>query len=483
MEATASNRKLFCNENGSIFKPHTVTLEDLPWLLKLGKANNGVFEFTNGLTGGKLKTPVSVSIPQMLAVGQDGLIRFIVEGLIKERPKLIPFVFRNASVIALANRLKRACSGSGKTLYLYAHLMEYFSKWAGSEPDAIISDVKPQQSSFVDVAKLEFHKKALEKYIAHLQDKGLAPNRVVNYLNSVKSFYRANGVEIDLPYKLPRRPVYRDRAPTQEELKKLIDAADLREKVILSLLATGCFREGTLVRLEYRHVKHDLEKGTVPLHVHVEAEITKGKYHDYDTFLGQEAAGYLKLYLDARRLGTQDMPPEEIVDSSPLIRDSTSRTPKPIGEKQVYQLIHKLYCDTKLVQNGAHYPLRVHSLRKFFKTNLLAAGVQPDYVDYMMGHKIDTYHDVPNRLEDLKKAYVKGNLSLSPKPETSPLETLKAFAKSLGLDPDKVISEKAVAEPHRVLVVGGSEEEQISLLSSAIKDALKKEILSDFPGF
>jgi len=59
------------------------------------------------------------------------------------------------------------------------------------------------------------------------------------------------------------------------------------------LLALGGFGEGTLIRLKDRHVRTDLEKGVVPIHVHVEAEITKGKYHDYDTYLGAEAATYL----------------------------------------------------------------------------------------------------------------------------------------------------------------------------------------------
>jgi len=58
----------------------------------------------------------------------------------------------------------------------------------------------------------------------------------------------------------------------------------------------GGFREGTLVKLRYRHVADDLERGIVPLHVHVEAEITKGKYADYNTFLGAEAVEYLRLY-------------------------------------------------------------------------------------------------------------------------------------------------------------------------------------------
>ncbi|MFH0896810.1 MAG: hypothetical protein V1850_02020 [Candidatus Bathyarchaeota archaeon] len=87
---------------------------------------------------------------------------------------------------------------------------------------------------------------------------------------------------------------------------------------------------GTLVKLQYRHVKKDLEEGRIPVHIHVEAEITKGKYSDYDTFIGTEAVEYLKAYLEARRIGNEKpegnhirgMPPEEITDASPLIRDN-----------------------------------------------------------------------------------------------------------------------------------------------------------------
>jgi hypothetical protein len=37
------------------------------------------------------------------------------------------------------------------------------------------------------------------------------------------------------------------------------------------------------------------------------------------------------------------------------------------------------------------YGLRVHSLRKYFEIQMLVLGVQPDYV---MGHTVDTYHDI-----------------------------------------------------------------------------------------
>jgi site-specific recombinase XerD len=106
---------------------------------------------------------------------------------------------------------------------------------------------------------------------------------------------------------------------------------DLRERVIITLLALGGFRIWTLVKLQYPHVKHDLEKGTAPIHVHVEAEITKGKYHDYDTFTGQEAADCLRAYLESRRKGSPRgrTPPENICDDSLLLRDGHSRHSRP----------------------------------------------------------------------------------------------------------------------------------------------------------
>lgn len=66
------------------------------------------------------------------------------------------------------------------------------------------------------------------------------------------------------------------------------------------------------------------------------------------------------------------MPPERIDEDNPLIRDAQSSKVRPLGEKQVYKLIHGLYHKAGLLKkdhNGG-YDLRVHSLRKFFKTQL-----------------------------------------------------------------------------------------------------------------
>lgn len=250
--------------------------------------------------GWKLKQPVKLSLEKVLATGEKGLVSYILQALSEERPKLIPFIFDNQSLLRLARRFLRHHSASHKSLYVYVNTIQRYSSWLGQSPDLIIKDVIPQ-GNVSDPLRVQNHVGILEDYVAALQDEGLSPGSVHSYIKHVRTFYRVNGVKLELNEPLSRRVAYKDRAPTPEQLTHILEIADLREKVIVSALALGAFREETLAKLQYRHVREDLEKGVVPIHIHVEAEITKGKYHDYDTFLGAEAAEYLKLYMEQRR--------------------------------------------------------------------------------------------------------------------------------------------------------------------------------------
>ncbi len=466
-----------------VLKPRRLTFEDLSGILPLGRVENDKFNLERSPKGYRLKTPTQIPLDRILAVGQRGLVEYIVRSLTSERPRLVPFVLENQSLIELARYFLRYRTGSAKTLYVNVDAIARYAQRLGISPDALISDVKTDDG-LVDMAKVPKHIRALEDFVGELQDRGLAPSRTANYVKAVRSLYRVNGIELKLPYSLSRRSVRKDRAPKPEELQRLLDVGDLREKVMVSMLALGGFREGTLVRLQYRHVKEDLEKGVIPIQVHVESEITKGKYHDYDTFLGAEALDALKLYLNARRKGLIDrrIPREELRDDSWLIRDHQKREVRAIGERQLYKLIHGLYGRVGLLkpsQNGG-YDLRVHSLRKFFKTQLMALGVQPDYIDYMMGHTVDTYHDIQSKgVEFLRNVYASAGLSIMPKPKGWELDALKAFARGLGLEPEKVLNQAALAEPHRAYVTSEDRQQaQTRALSIAIKELIKKELLA-----
>lgn len=261
---------------------------------------------------------------------------------------------------------------------------------------------------------------------------------------------------------------------------QLIEIADLREKVIISMFAMGGFREGTLSKLSYGHVKEDIENKRIPIHIHVEAEITKGKYADYDTFLNHEASHYLQLYLQLRKSGSPDgrNPAEELNEESPLIRNKTKHNIAGIGPKQIRKLVHDLYVKAGLIKesNRNFYKLRTHSIRKFFKTQLLSLGIQPDYVDYMMGHKIDVYHDIQSKgVEFLRKQYATSGLSIKPKTKTNKIDLIKEMIRSLDLDPENLLSREALIQPARTYIDNKDQEDnQLIMLRKTLRELILK---------
>ncbi|MCJ7560460.1 hypothetical protein MUO79_07560, partial [Candidatus Bathyarchaeota archaeon] len=273
---------------------------------------------TESSRGHKLQAPLTLSLPEALTAADRKLQQYVIDALLTRMPSLVTFTFNNATTIELAKHLLRHRTGSSATLYQYIYGVHRFSKWTNTPPDQLVKacqdqDGDPKPKALAQTSRM------LDDFVANLQAENLAPGSVSNHVKGVKALFRCNGLKLELPYSLSKRSVYEDRAPMPEELQKTLDIADLRERVLITLLALGGFRIGTLAKLQYRHVKRDLERGMIPIHVHVEAEITKGKYHDYDTFLNPEAAEYLKAYLDSRRKGspTGRKQPEIIYDDSP----------------------------------------------------------------------------------------------------------------------------------------------------------------------
>jgi hypothetical protein len=124
------------------------------------------------------------------------------------------------------------------------------------------------------------------------------------------------------------------------------------------------------------------------------------------------------------------------------------------------------------------YDLRVHSLRKFFKTQMEAAGVNSDYVEYMMGHVVGTYHDVQGLgVEKLRRAYANAGLSIRPKDTKSRVEMVKEFARGLGLNPEKILVSQAFSEPDTKYVNPLEQEQaEIRVIMQAIRADLTRSV-------
>jgi integrase len=394
----------------------------------------------------------------------------------------VPFTFNNASTLELAKHLLRHRTGSTGTLYQYIYGVHRFSLWINAQPDQLIKTCQDQDGD-PNPKALAKYSRLLDDFVGNLQAEGLAPGTISNHVKGVKALFRVNRLKLELPYSLSKRTIYSDRAPTPEELQRLIDIADIRLKVIVSMLALTGFRLGTLVKLQYRHVKRDLEKLVTPIHTHVEAEITKGKYHDYDTFIGQEAADYLRAYLEMRRNGskTSKIPPENIHDETPLIRNHQTKQAIQLTPSAVHKLVHDLYVKAGLIQVkpfARRYELRTHSIRKFFRTQMAALGVDRDYIEYMMGHTISTYHDIKMKgIEFLRGIYIASGLSIKPKTRVSKIDALKEIIRAWGMNPEEILTRQALTEPHRTVIDRNQlEQSQLHQLSIALKQQLLKEL-------
>ena len=117
-------------------------------------------------------------------------------------------------------------------------------------------------------------------------------------------------------------------------------------------------------------------------------------------------------------------------------------------------------------------------IRKYFKTHLLSLGVKGDYVDYMMGHTIDVYHDIQMKgIEYLPRVYAASGLCITPKTQTSKIDALKEIIRAWGLNPEEVLTKEAMSKPHRTIIDPQElENKQIKLLCNALKTEMKKEL-------
>ena len=407
------------------------------------------------------------------------LIEYVIRAFTRQT-RLIHFILNNSSMMRLAEYLYRDGSRSLSSMYTYTLTVKQYSDYAKTSPDELIEACLDSEG-VADQKKVHEASLLVEEFLGELEADGRATYSLLVKSACIKTFYKVNRIQIAPPIKYKARTTHRDRAPTPEEIQKMIEVADLREKAIIAMLATGGFRIGTLCKLKYKHVKEDLEVGRVPLHIHVEAELNKGKVCDYDTFINDEAIHYLKLYLEQRRKGMDKIDPEIITNESPLFRTKENEV-KPLSPRVAKIALRNVIKKAGLFKkNGKRSEIRVHSLRKFFRTQMTALGVPTEYVEYMMGHKLSTYHDIGMKgVEFLRGKYAEANIRIFPKPGIDEkkvvLKTIKTMAETIGLDLKKPLEEQM---PARTVI---SEDQEIEMYVRAIWEAFRRNLVINLKG-
>jgi hypothetical protein len=115
---------------------------------------------------------------------------------------------------------------------------------------------------------------------------------------------------------------------------------------------------------------------------------------------------------------------------------------------------------------------------------MAALGIQTDYIEYMMGHTISTYHDIQMKgIEFLRGIYAASGLSIKTKTKPSRIEILKEITRALGLNPEEILTKEALAKPHRTIITAGmkTNQDHVDVLLKALKQKLKQEITAEMP--
>jgi hypothetical protein len=109
----------------------------------------------------------------------------------------------------------------------------------------------------------------------------------------------------------------------------------------------------------------------------------------------------------------------------------------------------------------------------------MALGIQPDYADFMLGHTISTYHDIQSKgVEFLRNIYARADLRIKPKPTISKNEVVIQAIRGMLTARQLQRVEEALAWPDtKYLDPEERQREEIRVLSRALRDSLKRELL------
>jgi len=314
--------------------------------------------------------------------------------------------------------------------------LKAFDRALGESAEVVIDRVKREE---VDVYSV------FDRFVADLDERGLSPNSIRGYVSRVMQYFAYNDVFLDkdvfrVKVGLPRVEEPDDRAPTVEELRKILSWGKLRTKTLMLVLASSGMRIGEAIKL---HVK-DVDFNSKPTKVTLSSEVASKTGERRITYISDEATEYLKRYLDERIHHPEAWLFVSEADNSRHVSDDRAW-------RTIINCVDKAGLGkSKETTMQGRRKIHPHSLRKFFFSKVVGM-IGEAAAHALMGHSsyMKTYYRRTD--EERAKDYLKCMQHLtiySESPdkkkwkEEVKLESIRAFAKMLGVEPLSVRIEK-----------------------------------------
>jgi integrase len=274
------------------------------------------------------------------------------------------------------------------------HLVEYLKV---QDPDQALEKLKTGDPT-----------KTLDGFIGNLTLQDVKPVNIKSIYYAVQKFCVANEIVVNWDFIARPKAVtkIKDRVPSNEELKTILNFANIRDKALFMAMLSSGLRVGTAMSLKVKDYKPLEDLAVITVEGGEGRKLSEGFW--YWTFTTPETRKIVDSYLQWRQRNGETITPESTLFTA--IEKETEIQYTTNVSRQWRRLVEKAgLC--KMIEGTGWLDIHLHVLRKFFHTKCKGAGIKPEYYDFWMGHTqekdlADSYwrEEIPKHLIEYKKA-------------------------------------------------------------------------------
>jgi len=246
-----------------------------------------------------------------------------------------------------------------------------------------------------------------------------APCTRVSRRSCILGFLEDN--DVNIPSKIVKRmrrsqggskPVTLDTIPKNSELKQILQHGGVMGRALFLFASSSGMRINEVLSLEFSDI--DLERQ--PARIYIRAETTKTNQPRI-CFITDEAKNVLMEWIKIREKWLENAVKRHKKATKKFVaKNNNDKTIFCFAYTTAHKIWKKMLKDSGFDEkdrSSGYFRMHIHTLRKFFKTRMLNAGVQEAYINKIMGHESLDSSYLRFTEHELEDAYLQGAESLT----------------------------------------------------------------------